>query len=150
MRKYVICFWLSMALLSLSVIPVSAAAPLVRTDARHVISRSAVVIAAAQKAAKLGNQYMGLGKAVAHQRFARILFRNGYYFRAIAHSLRARALAVEVIRLNKAAIVEEAALDQKEQNYTPKLPSDKDLDQKVEKDLGKDDAAADIGVDLPN
>ena len=54
-----------------------------------------------------------------------------------------------MIRLNKAAIVEEAALDQKEQNYTPKLPSDKDLDQKVEKDLGKDDAAADIGVDLP-
>ena len=48
-----------------------------RTNARHVISRSAVVIAAAQKAAKLGNQYMGLGKAVA------IKDLPGYYFEMV-------------------------------------------------------------------
>lgn len=151
MRKFLVCCWLGMVLLSLSVMPAFARTPHIRADARHVINRSAVVIVAAQQAAKFGHQYLGLGKAVAHQRFARMLFRNGYYFRALTHSLRARALATEVIRLNKTAMMEETTLDQVEQKYTSKLPPDQDLDQQVEKNTEKDNTAADIdiGVDLP-
>ncbi|MGE5550979.1 MAG: hypothetical protein ACM3ZC_10690 [Bacteroidota bacterium] len=123
------------------------AAPL-RFHARHVIRRTAAVVMAAQKAARRGGKYFGLARTVGHQLYARKQYARGSYLDAIYHSLRARTLAVQVIKLNGAALVREAALDRTEKNYAAKMPAEKDLDQKLEgEDLGTDENAAGILVE---
>jgi hypothetical protein len=121
--------------------------PLERKDARHIINRTALVIIAAQKEARSGQVYAGLGGAVAHQRYARELFRKGFYLWAINHSLRGRVLAVQVIRRNKGAEINEATLDKVEKFYIKKLPPDKELDRQIAKDAGQDDAAVDVNIE---
>jgi hypothetical protein len=148
MRKCCTILLLSLVLLSAAMMPVLAARPVERIHARHVVNRTALVIIAAQKAARTGHEYLGLGRSVAHQRFARQLFREGFYFRAIIHSLRARTLAVNVIRRNKAELIKEATLDKIESSYAQKSPPDQELDQQVEKDTEKDDSAVDINIDV--
>lgn len=148
MKKYSAILLLSLVLLSAAIMPVLAARPMERIHARQVIKRSALVIIAAQKAARTGHEYAGLGKSVAHQKFARRLFREGFYFRAITHSLRARTIAVNVIRRNKAEVIKEATLDKIEKIYAQKCPPDKELDREVENDAEKDEPAVDINIDV--
>jgi hypothetical protein len=73
-----------------------------RSKAREVLRVTADYLIRAQRAARLGHYHFGLGKAYAHQEEARRLYRDGFYRRAIAHSLRARQIAQDVIDGNRA------------------------------------------------
>ncbi len=129
------------AFLAAAALTAGAAPP--KAHARHVIRRTAVVLAAAQRAAARGHKYAGLALAVGHQRYARRMYVNGRYLDAILHSLRARELAIAVLRRNGAALVREAVLDNLEKGYTRSAPPGKDLDTRIAgEDLGTDEDAA--------
>jgi len=75
------------------------AQPTMKEKARHVISRTAHVIYAAHKATVAHHQFTGnLQRAVVHQRLAINFYRDGKYGKAIAHSIRARELAIRHIQ----------------------------------------------------
>ena len=84
---------------------------------------------------------LGLGRAIAHQLYARKMYVKANYFQAIDHSLRGRALAALVIKRNKGEEIKEIVLDKIEAAYAKKAPSDKDLDAKVDSEAGDDEAA---------
>src|SRR3954463_4256325 len=93
-------------LLFLFLIPVFAFAgpgPQVKKEqSKRVLRRTAMVIMIAHKKVKEGHVYTGnLAKAIAHQQFARKLYREGKYFQAIHQSRRARFLAIQAIKANK-------------------------------------------------
>ncbi|HEY8465037.1 MAG TPA: hypothetical protein VIM29_13680 [Bacillota bacterium] len=71
-----------------------------KVRARNVLRETNVTLERAQIAARRGNYRNGLGRAFSHQQEARDLYRRGRYDRAIAHSLRARDIANDVIRAN--------------------------------------------------
>ena len=121
---------------------------LVRNHARHAIERTAVVLVAAQKAARAGHKYDGLARAVAHQLFAREMYARERYHEAIHHSLRARALAVDVIRANGAKLLKEANLDALEKNYANESPPGEELDLKIVALLGQDKMAVFVRIEL--
>jgi hypothetical protein len=116
-------------------------------QAGHVIKRSAVVLVAAQQISLKNGQYMGLALAVAHQRYARDLYIKGQYSDAIFHSLRARGVAIFNIKRNNGELLKEAAIDEVEEAYIQKMPSDSVLDQKVKAE-GSDEAAAKVAIEL--
>ncbi len=99
-----------------------------REDARFVIHRTALVLDDAQTAARRHRRYNGLGMAVAHQRRAQDLYRQGLYRDAIFHSLRARNIAFEVIQNNRERIRPEFRRDTLEDRYYHDSPRDNDLD----------------------
>lgn len=148
MRKSYIALFLSLVFLAISIMPVFAGRPLERNHARHVFRRTALVIVTAQKAAREGKQYVGLGKSIAHQRFARQLYKEGFYFRAVTHSLRARTIAIQVIRRNKAELIKEATLDKIENIYYQKMPPNEHLDRQVAQNSDKDESAVDIDIEI--
>jgi hypothetical protein len=98
-----------------------------RVDARHIISRTAAIIANAQQAATQRQKYDGLGLAVSHQLLALDLYARNLNGQAIFHSFRARVLAAKVV----GGLVMEALFDRIEEKYLPKMPPGKDLDQKL-------------------
>jgi hypothetical protein len=122
-----------------------------RVNAKNVISRTAAVISTAQRFASQGQKYEGLGLAVAHQVYARELFRHGLYFDAIFHSLRARVLAAQVITQNKSDLLNEALYDRMEEQFIRDTPSDQELYQKLKEakvEIMSDQAAANAKNDL--
>lgn len=124
------------------------AAPKDRNHARHVIRRTAVVLVAAQKSANEGGVYVGLGRAVGHQMVARELFRQGHYLRAIHHSFRARALAINVLRRNQRAMIREAKYDRTELKYVKSAPKDDDLDVQIKLKEINDDESLKVKIDM--
>jgi hypothetical protein len=102
-----------------------------RVDTKHVISRTAAVILTARRFAVQGQKYEGLGLAIAHQMYARDLFRHGLYLESIFHSLRARVLAAHVITQNKSDLLNEALYDRMEEQFIQETPSDQELYQKL-------------------
>jgi hypothetical protein len=72
-----------------------------RIEAKRVIRATADYLIRAQQAARKGRYYFGLGKAYAHQEEAQKLYRGGHYKSAMAHSLRARQIARDVIEANR-------------------------------------------------
>lgn len=102
-----------------------------KTDARHVIERTAAIIMTAQRFAAQGQKFEGLGLAVTHQLLARDLFKRNIYSEAIFHSLRARVLAARVVTLNKNDLLKEALYDRLEEKYARETPSGRELDQKL-------------------
>lgn len=69
--------------------------------AHRVLKKTAYVIIIAHKKVKDGKKYTGdLSKAIAHQKYARKLYNEGKYLKAIHHSRRARFLAVQAIIAN--------------------------------------------------
>jgi hypothetical protein len=119
-----------------------------REDARYVINRTASVISRAQRSARNGHYYQGFSRAVAHQHKARELFQARRHREAIFHSLRARELAMHVIRGNRENWPG-YAWDDREQRYGHMAPSDRDLDIQVDwSKVGNDDAAVRIRFNL--
>jgi hypothetical protein len=90
-------------------------APLVKLKTKKVIRRTAIVVNYAHKMVKQNKVYTGnLAKSVRHQRYARFLYRNGKYARAIHHSRRARQLAFLAIQANKGTTQKEWELTKDE------------------------------------
>jgi hypothetical protein len=106
----------------------------VRKDqARAAIKKTAVVIIAAHNKVKENKVYTGnLARSVAHQRFAKKLFVQGHYLRALHQTRRARVLAFIALKANKGAPskdAEIAAADMKE------MPPDTELDAELQKEM---------------
>lgn len=119
-----------------------------RDDARYVINRTASVISRAQRNARMNHYYAGFARAIAHQNKARELFQNRRYQEAIFHSLRARKLAMQVIRGNREHWSGYSRND-REERYIRMAPSDHDLDIRVDwQKVGNDDAAVRIQFNL--
>jgi hypothetical protein len=115
-----------------------------RDDARYVINRTASVILRAQRISRAKHYYFGFARSVAHQNKARELFKAGFYRDAIFHSLRARTLAMNVIRGNQDNW-SGYSRDDREERYSRACPSDRDLDVKIDwTKTGKDDAVVHI------
>lgn len=73
-----------------------------KLHAKRVLRRTAIVIRHAQTCVRDNKNYTGdLAKSVAHQRFARKLYFEGKYLRAMHQSRRARQLAILSIKANK-------------------------------------------------
>ena len=112
------------------------AQPALRGKANRVLRRTNVVILVAHKSVKEGKVYTGeLARSIAHQKYARILFRRGMYLRAIHHSRRARLLAVIAIKANKGSEVNEAKMTTEEEELMKNSPSDEELEQELLKEL---------------
>lgn len=111
--------------------------PMIKKEqARHVIRKTAMIIMVAHKKVKDGKVYTGdLARAIAHQKFAIKLFRAGDYFRAIHHSRRARFLAVEAIKANKGAEMNEWRLSKEEETSVANGPKDEELDKNLLKEM---------------
>lgn len=72
-----------------------------KDHAREVLGQTNDTLERAQRAARRGGYRDGLGRAFAHQDEARELYRQGSYGRAISHSMRAREIAEDIIRINQ-------------------------------------------------
>lgn len=119
-----------------------------REDARYIINRTASVISRAQRAARIGHYYDGFARSIAHQHKARELFQARHHREAIFHSLRARRLAMQVIRGNRENW-SGYAWDDREERYGHMAPNDRDLDVQVDwSKVGNDDAAVRIRFNL--
>lgn len=126
-----------------------------KEQAKRVIRRTAVVILIAHKKVKEGKVYTGnLARAIAHQRFARKLYREGKYFRAIHHSRRAKFLAALAIKANKGAETADMSYTKEDENAMKGGPSDDELDKALAKEMPAEPAkdedvlAAEPDVDL--
>jgi hypothetical protein len=107
-----------------------------REHAKRVIRRTAVVIVIAHKKVKEGKVYTGnLARAVAHQRFARKLYREGKFFRAIHHARRARFLAMLAIKANKGTETAEMKYSKEDEDAMKGGPSDAELDKTLDKEM---------------
>lgn len=132
------------------------AQPAMRNRARGFLNRTSVVLVSAKTELNKGKNYTGdFSRAVAHQRYAVRLFRNGFYQKAINHSHRARMLALAVIRSNKGQVQRDWELNKEEKDLHANTPSDQQLDSDLTKDspsLAFDDrkaASADLqGTDV--
>jgi|ERR1051325_6556571 hypothetical protein len=119
--------------------------PMVKKEqAKRIIRRTAVVILAVHKKVKEGKVYTGnLAKAIAHQKFAIKLYREGKYFRAIHHSRRAKFLALMAIKANKGAETSEMKYQKEDENAFKGGPSDDELDKELAKEMPAEAAAKD-------
>jgi hypothetical protein len=125
-------------LLFLFLIPAfSFAGPQIKKEqSKRVLRRTAVVILVAHKKVKEGHVYTGdLAKAIAHQQFARKLYREGKYFKAIHQSRRARFLAIQAIKANKGAETAEMKYSKDEESAMKGGPSDDELDAELAKEM---------------
>lgn len=120
-----------------------------REDARYIIRRTARVLFIARRAAERRQHYFGLARAVAHQRIARQLYWDGAYREAIFHSLRARRIAIKVIRQNNERPSREFYWDRIEEDYTRSAPRDSELDMKIDlTKIGRDDEMVHLEINL--
>lgn len=112
---------------------------IMKVKTHRVIRRTAIVIASAHNKVKENKVYTGnLGKAVAHQKFARSLFRRGMYARAIHHSRRARLLAAMAIKANKGEQLKEETQTDEENELMKNAPSDDELEKELLKEMPKE------------
>jgi hypothetical protein len=148
-----------LAVLSLILFSAAVAGPAIagpagkKMAARHMIRRTAVVIRAAHRQVREHKVYTGdLARAVAHQKFARRLFGDGEYVRAMHQTRWARALAVRAIVANKGAEPPEAALTPEEMSETANGPSEEQLTGELKAAMPsepeKDEALININLDL--
>jgi hypothetical protein len=129
--------------------PVPAPQNKIRDDARYIIHRTAAVIDDAQQAAERRHRYMGLAQAVGNQQQARRLYMNGNYRDAIFHSLRARDIALQIIRDNGRRPRPDYFRDNMEERYAHDSPRGDDLDRRLDRQkMGKDDDAIHIRINL--
>ena len=124
-----------------------------KIHARRVIRRTAVVIRVAQKKVKEGKVYTGnLARAVAHQRYARKLYFQGKFLRAMHQSRRARHLAILAIQANKGTETEDMKDTKEDEEIMNAEPvSDADLDTELNKEMPgystKDEEFVDAALD---
>ncbi len=101
-------------------------------EAKAFLNRTNGIIMKAKGAVEVGKVYTGdVVKAVHHQKYARQMFKEGKYMKAIHHSYRARLLAFEAIKANKAAVSDDMQLSKEEKPLIEKVPDNKVLDSEV-------------------
>jgi hypothetical protein len=107
-----------------------------KVHARRVIRRTAYVILKAQKQVKEGKVYTGdLARAIAHQRYARKLYFQGKFLRAMHQSRRARQFAILAIQANKGTETADMKLDPEDEAVmADSTVSDAQLDKDLETD----------------
>ena len=111
----------------------SFAQPGQKAAAKKAIRRTTVVMIHAHKKLKENKVYTGnMSKSVRHQRYARFLFRQGKFVRAIHQSRRARQLAFLVIQANKGVVEKDMELTAEEKPAG--APSDADLEKELPAD----------------
>ncbi len=118
-----------------------------RSDARHVIGRTAAIISNAQQVANQGQKCEGLGLAVSHQLLAVNLYARNLYGQAISHSIQARFLAAKIMN----NLINEALFDRIEEKYLQNMPTKKELDQRLRESQSQilsDQAAANTQLPL--
>lgn len=105
-----------------------------KIHARRVIRRTAYVILAAQKKVKENKNYTGdLARAIAHQRYARKLYFQGKFLRAMHQSRRARHFAILAIQANKGTETADMKLDPEDEGVMNDSPAtDAELDKELE------------------
>jgi hypothetical protein len=104
----------------------------IKQDARNFLNHSNNVIMKAKGAVEVGQMYTGdVVKAVHQQKFARELFKQGEYNKAIYHSYRARQLSLAAIRANKAKVTDDMQVTPSEKPLLKDIPTDKVLDSEV-------------------
>lgn len=105
-----------------------------KVHARRVIRRTAYVILAAQKKVKENKNYTGdLARAIAHQRYARKLYFQGKFLRAMHQSRRARYFAILAIQANKGTETADMKNDPEDETVMNDSPvSDAELDKELE------------------
>ena len=107
-----------------------------KEQAKRVIRKTAVVIRVAHRRVKEGHIYTGnLAKAIAHQKFARKLYREGKYFRAIHQSRRAKFLAMLAIKANKGTETAEMGYSKEDDEVMKGGPSDDMLDKELNEEM---------------
>jgi len=109
-----------------------------RRTSRRILIRTRLVIIHAQKTAKEGKEYKGLGNCLRHQRIARRLHIRRRYVLSALHSLRARKLAVIIINNNKGALIKETSLTREEERLLKNSPGDKALDKELDEKYKND------------
>ena len=126
-----------------------------KEQAKRVLRRTAAVILVAHKKVKEGKVYTGnLARSIAHQKFARKLYREGKFFRAIHHSRRARMLAIAAIKANKGAESADMRYSKEDETAMKGGPSDDELDKELLKEMpaesqkDEDVISADPDVDI--
>lgn len=123
-----------------------------QNDCRYIIHRTAQVVFEAQQAAERGHRPFGLSRAVFAQQRARQLYISGNYQDAIFFSMRARRIAIDVIRANRFRVRPEFFPDRIESRYDHQGPSDDELDRRIDDDgrgrMGRDDDAVRIKIEL--
>jgi hypothetical protein len=102
--------------------------------AKRVIRRTAIVIRHAQNVVRENKNYTGdLARSIAHQRYARKLYFEGKYLRAMHQSRRARQLAVMAIKANKGTEPTGSANEQEDEDImNSDKVTDADLDTELE------------------
>ena len=96
--------------------------------ARKVIHRTAVVVFHAHKQVKKGKNYTGdLAKSIAHQRYAKKLYVQGKYLRAIHQSRLARLFAIKAIKANNGNEIEECKFSKEEGDLFKDGPTEAEL-----------------------
>ncbi|MBX9850618.1 MAG: hypothetical protein K2X86_02560 [Cytophagaceae bacterium] len=122
-------------LLLLFVAPLAEAQVPARQQALNHMLKTNRLIGVAHMAVKRGKVYTGnLGKAVRNQRYAKKLFTNGNYLKAIQYSRRARLFAVEAIKANKVKPTSDATLSPEEEKLAGTMPSDQAMDEEMAKE----------------
>lgn len=107
--------------------------PAERIAAKKCIRRTTVVMMHAHKLLKEHKVYTGnMVKSVRHQRYARFLFRQGKFVRAIHQSRRARQLAFLVIQANKGT--SEKGWELTAEENPAGAPSDAELEKELPAD----------------
>src|ERR1051326_7502922 len=102
--------------------------------AHRVLVKSAFVIHHAYKKVKENKVYTGnLAKAIAHQKYARKLYREGKYLRAMHQSRRARWFAALASEANKGTVSEDMKFSKEdEEKMSKNAQSDEELDKEVQ------------------
>jgi hypothetical protein len=108
-----------------------------KVQARRVIHRTSSTLLIAQKKVKENKVYTGnLAKAVSHQRYARRLYVEGKFLRAMLHSRRARELAVLAIRANKGTETSDMKYDQEDEaTMNAEKVTNEELDKELEEQM---------------
>ena len=102
--------------------------------AHRVLVKTAFVIHHAYKKVKENKVYTGnLARAMRHQKYARMLYRQGKYVRAMHQSRRARYFALLAIKANKGEETDDMKFSKEDEaSMNKNKPSDADLDKEVD------------------
>ena len=150
MKRSIVAAILSVVLVLTAIFPVLAARHqrISRDDAREVLRRTNVVIREAQRVARNHHNRAGLGKAIGQQRYAIRVYQQHQYQDAVYHSLRARRLAIQVIRSCHGRMPHETEYTWAERRYRSDSPDDDDLDLRIRGVIVDDDSAVSVWIEF--
>lgn len=127
--------------------PVRYSMPPAQIKTQQILRTTTGIIRRAQYTARSGRMRHGLGRAIAHQRRARELYFEGWYERAIAHSIEARKIAGQLIRGNRGNFSDNNIYFDTKGVYYYRNNSEKDLELEIKINLVDDNTALDLSFE---